>query len=475
MRLSELVRTVGGRVVKGNPEVEVRDLVCHSRFCTPGSLFFAMKGESLDGHDFVGDAVARGAAAVAVERPVEVEGASLWLVDDTARASVGALRRFYGSVDRRLFKVGITGTNGKTTVAYLLWQFFNLTGRQCALVGTVKYVIGGRERKALNTTPGLFELWRIMKEANQGGDEALVMEVSSHGLKQGRLGDIRFQVSVFTNLSRDHLDYHGSMEDYFLSKALLFREHTEGVSVVNLDDPWGERLAREVPAKIIGYGMEKGEVRGRVLERSVEGMRVVIDGVEARTKLIGDHNLYNILAAYAVAGSQGLGSSFLEALPELEPPPGRLEPIEGDGFWIFVDYAHTPDALEKVLLELKRICPGRLMVVFGCGGDRDRGKRPQMGRIATQIADLAIITSDNPRTEDPDGIIEDILKGVVGDNYLVEVDRKRAIERAILLASEGDVVLVAGKGHEDYQIVGERRLHFDDREVVRGVLKERGI
>ena len=472
MRANELLSGVRGRFVRGDPSVEVLHLTDDSRCCGEGSAFFAFRGARYDGHAFADDAVARGARLVVAERPLEVD-AAVFVAEDVVEAASCALRRFYFSADASLFKVGITGTNGKTTVAFLLWQFWQGRGIPSSLLSTVFYKVAGRTIKPKNTTPGLFDLWNVMAEASRGGDKRLVMEVSSHALSQRRLGDVCFQAAVFTNLSRDHLDYHGSMEEYFRCKRLLFERHLDGVAVVNADDPYGVKMASAVKGDVITYGVSSGDVRGRVLEENLDGMRVEIDGVCARARLFGLHNLYNILAAYAVSLSAGEGREFLEALPELSAPEGRLEPFEAGGVRVFVDYAHTPDALERVLSELKRLTRGRLIVVFGCGGDRDRGKRPEMGRVATELSDLAVITSDNPRSEDPEDIIREILSGIRGNGYLVEPDRRKAIIKAVSMARFGDVVLVAGKGHEDYQIVGDRVLHFDDREVVREALRRR--
>jgi len=278
---------------------------------------------------------------------------------------------------------------------------------------------------------------------------------------------------VFTNLSRDHLDYHGTMEEYFEAKRLLFERHLDGVAVVNADDPWGRRLLSifENRDKCLPYGLgPQSHIKVDSVRESLDGLEAVVDGVKVRAPFVGLHNLYNILAAYGVMLVQGKGREFLDAVRNLKLPPGRLERFEKNGVVVFVDYAHTPDALAKVIGHLKPLVPGRLIVVFGCGGDRDRGKRPEMGRVATQMGDEVVITSDNPRTEDPEAIVGDILRGVVGNNYRVVLDRRRAIEEAIGRASPGDVVLIAGKGHENYQIVGHTRYPFDDREVVKEVL-----
>ncbi len=471
MRAADLLEGVEGRLLKGALNVDISCVTDDSRRCRPGACFFAIKGERYDGHNFAKDAVDKGAILVVCERELDLD-ASVFVVRDSRRAAVKVLRNFYGDVDKAFFKVGITGTNGKSTVAFLISQLLDVLKEPNVLLSTVFYKLPCKTFKAVNTTPGLFELWDVMASSVREGAKYLVMEVSSHALKQGRVGDVVYQVAVFTNLSRDHLDYHGTVEDYFSSKLRLFTEHLHGVAVVNADDPYGAKILSAIRGRdVITYGLEKGLVRGRVLDETLEGMEVEVEGMRSKTRLIGKHNLYNILAAFAVAKVLGRGREFMDALPLLKAPPGRLERFCTNGVSVFVDYAHTPDALERVLVELKRLTKGRLIVVFGCGGDRDRGKRPLMGKIASSLADFSVITSDNPRSEDPKAIIEDILTGIDGENYEVILDRRKAIEKAIRMASSGDVVLIAGKGHEDYQIVGDRKLFFDDRLVVREVLE----
>ncbi len=468
MKVKELLKGVPGRLVNGSWEQEIRGLTCNSKECQREYAFFAIRGENLDGHAFIYEAVSRGATLVVAERDLPVE-AALFVTNDTKKAAYIALRNFYGSPDEALYKVAITGTNGKTTTAYLVHQGWKSLGENACLLSTVEYIVGISRSKPKNTTPGIFELFETLNKAKKEKCSHLVMEASSHALKQGRLGDITFEVAVFTNLSRDHLDYHRDMEDYFESKLLLFTEHLKGYGIVNRDDPRSGSF-QKLAKPLIFYGIKSGEVKGRIIEASVEGMKIEIDGKKSFTSLVGRHNLYNVLAAYCVFKVEGHEKEFLEALPYMKGPPGRLERFSKDGVTVFVDYAHTPDALEAVISSVKPLVRGKLIVVFGCGGDRDRGKRPLMGSIVTELADLAIITSDNPRSEEPERIVEDILKGINKKNFRVVIDRKQAIFEAIHTSAPGDAVIVAGKGHEDYQIVKDRVLPFDDREVVKEAL-----
>ena len=477
MKAKELFDGICGRGIGNWEDVEVRGLSDDSRRVKEGYAFFCRRGESFDGHAYAEDALRRKASLIVAEKPLPLSVPQL-VVPSVLSAAQLALRRFYNHADAYLFKVGVTGTNGKTTVSSIVRHGFEALGYPFGLIGTVSYFDGKRWIKPKNTTPGLFQLWEIMGAMRDNGLYGFSVEVSSHALKQRRIGDVRFDVSVFTNLSRDHLDYHKSMEDYFSSKLLLFREHTEGFCVLNGDDNWGRRIASEVRQPVVFYGIESGDIRGRIVDASLSGMVIEVDGMRARTLLLGEHNLYNILAAYSVFAVWGMGKEFLkEALPEFQPVKGRLERIEKDGITVFVDYAHTPDALFSVLKVLKPLASRRLITVFGCGGDRDKGKRPEMGRVASLFSDVVVVTSDNPRSEDPGKIIEDILRGIEGVECVVIPDRRSAIFEALSMAERGDVILVAGKGHEDYQIVGDRVIHFDDVEVVKealGIVDEAG-
>lgn len=476
MKLSELLEGIEKRVIGDLQDFEVKTVTDNSEKVGFDSVFVCIKGESVDGHDFAYRAVERGARVLVVERALNA-GVPQIVVDNTKKVFSLLLSRFYGSPESKLVKVGVTGTNGKTTVTTLIKHVEDSISRPFGLIGTINYFDGTGYIKAGNTTPGISLLFELMRSMVDNGLVGFSMEVSSHALKQGRIGTLRFDYAIFTNLTRDHLDYHKSMEDYFFSKALLFTDHLAGLAIINAEDPYGRRLLSIISGKdIITYGIERGDVRGRIKSMDVDGMILEVDGISFQTNLTGTYNLYNILAVFSYGIGRGIDREMLvDAISEFKGVRGRMERIKTEKFTVFIDYAHTPDALRNVLVELSKLKKNRLIVVFGCGGDRDKGKRPEMGRIATQIADMVIITSDNPRSEDPVDIIRDILKGCVDKNYNVIVDRREAIAEALRIAREGDLVLVAGKGHEDYQIVKDKVFHFDDREVVLEILKEMGI
>ncbi len=476
MRLSELLEGIEKKVIGTLQDFEVKTVTDNSEKVGLDSVFVCIKGEKIDGHNFASRAIEKGARVLVVERVLDVEVPQI-VVDNTKKVLSILLSRFYGSPESRLVKVGVTGTNGKTTVTTLIKHLEDSISRPFGLIGTINYFDGANYIKAGNTTPGISLMFELMRRMVDNGLVGFSMEVSSHALKQGRIGALRFDYAIFTNLTRDHLDYHKSMEDYFFSKALLFTDHLDGLAIINADDPYGRRLLSIISGRdVVTYGIERGEVRGRVESLSVDGMVVEVDGMNFHTNLTGTYNLYNILAVFSYGIGRGIDrKEIVEAISKFRGVRGRLERIKAEKFTVFIDYAHTPDALRNVLVELSKLRKNKLIVVFGCGGDRDKGKRPEMGRVATEIADMVIITSDNPRSEDPIDIIRDIIKGCVGKNYTIIVDRREAIGEALRIAVEGDIVLVAGKGHEDYQIVKDRVLHFDDREVVLDILKEMGI
>ncbi len=470
MRAKDLFQGLTGEMLGDWEDLVVKNVTDDSREISKDSVFFCRQGEKEHGLKYVDEAIRQGAVIVVSEKRLGKPVAQ-FIADNVEDVSVSVLRRFYRDADRWLFKIGVTGTNGKTTVCYLIKSGFDRFGYSFGIISTVRYEYGAVSLKPKNTTPGLFQLWKIMHEMRREGVFGFSMEVSSHALKQKRIGDLTFDVGVFTNLSRDHLDYHISMEDYFQSKFKLFKYHVDGVSVVNVDDDWGRVIVSNLKEKmVITYGMESGDIKGRIVSGDLRGMEIEVDGIRVNTTLLGKHNLYNILAAYAVFHAWDMGYDFLRwVVPDFKPVKGRLKRIEANGITVFVDYAHTPDALAKVLESLRSLTQGKIITVFGCGGDRDKGKRPEMGRVASMLSDFIVITSDNPRSEDPEAIVDDILEGVDNKNYYVEIDRAKAIEFALKIAAPGDVVLVAGKGHEDYQIIGDKVVYFDDEEVVRRV------
>src|SRR5512133_2256342 len=422
------------------PPVEVTALAYDNRLVTPGTLFFCVPGFTRDGHDYADDAIARGAVALVVQRPLGKPVPEV-LVDDVRAAMAPAAARLAGDPTARLTTVGITGTNGKTTSAFLVRALLQAGGHATGLLGTVTAIVGGEHHAVARTTAEAIDLQRTFAEMLQAGDDAVVMEVSSHALSLHRADAIHWSVAVFTNLTQDHLDFHADMEDYFLAKRRLFEAGPER-AVVNVDDPYGARLARDFPQAIrIGLDSDDAQVRAVQIEGDAGGSAFTVDGLRLHTKLPGRFNVLNALGAVVVARDLGVEEAAIVAgLAGAERVPGRFEPVdEGQPFAVFVDYSHKPDALEAVLRTARELTRGRLIVVFGAGGDRDRGKRPLMGRAAAEHADVAIITSDNPRNEDPEAIMAAIAEGAqvaaVGGRAVIErvVDRRAAIERAIAL------------------------------------------
>jgi UDP-N-acetylmuramoyl-L-alanyl-D-glutamate--2,6-diaminopimelate ligase len=459
----------------GAPEVEISSLAYSSQSVTPGALFFCVPGFRTDGHDFAPTAVERGAVALVCQRPLGL-GVPEVLVPDVRAAMGPAAARFYGDPTAELDVVGITGTNGKTTTAFLVRHLLEAGGRSCGLLGTVKRVVGGVEEEVERTTPEAIDLQATFRRMIDGGDRACAMEVSSHALELGRVGGIRFACRVFTNLTQDHLDFHDTMDAYFEAKRRLFRE--SGIAVVNLDDEYGRRIAGEIECVTFAIDHE-ADYRARDVEFDLMGSRFTCQTpagtLELESPLPGVFNVENVLAAVAVARSLDVpGARIEQALPEFGRVPGRFEPVnEGQEFGVLVDYAHTPDSLENVLRAAREVTRGRLHVVFGAGGDRDRGKRPLMGAAARRLADRVLVTSDNPRNEAPETIIDQVMEGA-GPDAEREVDRRRAIARAVETAERGDVVVIAGKGHEQGQeFENGRKEPFDDVAVARDALRAR--
>jgi UDP-N-acetylmuramyl-tripeptide synthetase len=468
MRLRQLITS--GDLAGEVPDIEIAEVREDSRAVKPGDLFVAVKGQTVDGHKFVEAAAKQGAAALIVEEEVSCETPVVRVKSTrTALAQVAANR--WGRPADRLKLVGVTGTNGKTTTAFLAEA---LTGG--GVIGTVVYRYQGHEKPAPFTTPGPLELHALFAEMLAAGCSAVAMECSSHALALGRLEGVAFDVAAFTNLTQDHLDFHGTMEAYRDAKALLFKEHLRGRAVVNLDAEYGPYMA-QLAAGTIGVSATKdADVKVVEVRHSLEGIdaRVAtpVGEVRLRSPLIGAFNLENLLVGVGIGVGLGLDAAAIgERLSSVKGVPGRLERVAAP-FGVFVDYAHTPDALIRVMAAVRPLTKGRLIVVFGCGGDRDRTKRPKMGRAVSEMADLPVVTSDNPRTEEPSSILEMIVAGMEKKPFLVEVDRRKAIGAAMREARPGDAVIIAGKGHEDYQIVGKVKHHFDDREEARAALQK---
>jgi UDP-N-acetylmuramoyl-L-alanyl-D-glutamate--2,6-diaminopimelate ligase len=463
MDLERLITALGPQEVRGGAPLDVTDLAYDARSVTPGALFFCVPGERADGHEFAPDAVERGAVALVVERPLDL--AVPQLVVSSARAAMAvAADELFGRPTEELVVAGVTGTNGKTTTSYLIHSIFEAAGMRPGLIGTIESRIGGEVQPAVRTTPEAIDLQRMFRRMRDAGDRSVVLEATSHGSILGRLDRVRFDAIAFTNLTQDHLDFHPSMEDYYAAKRRLFTEHEPApAAAVNIDDEWGRKLAEELRrldrAPLLTYGLsDDADLR----EHSF------------RTALVGRFNTENILAAWALAQLVGVpDAAVAEGVERLPGVPGRFESVdEGQPFRVIVDYSHTPDSLENVLRAARELTAARLICVFGCGGDRDRGKRPIMGRIASKLADVPIVTSDNPRSEEPQAIIDEILAGMNGEP-IVEPERRAAIEQAIAMAQAGDVVVIAGKGHEQGQeFAGGKKIPFDDREVAREALRE---
>ncbi|MDD5482135.1 MAG: UDP-N-acetylmuramoyl-L-alanyl-D-glutamate--2,6-diaminopimelate ligase [Kiritimatiellae bacterium] len=487
MKLNNLLEALEPIAVHPRSDPEIKGLAYDSRQVRPGYLFFALKGRSADGRIFIQDAVDRGAAAVVSEGARFIgRGQAVMLQVADARRSMGrAARVFYRNPSAKLKIIGITGTNGKTTTAFMIMNVLDAAGLKAGLIGTVEYRIGARAIPATRTTPEAVDIQQMLDQMAAAECRSAVMEVSSHALDQKRTLGVDFDAAVFTNLTHDHLDYHESMEKYFQAKAVLFRDYGRGAkkmaSLINIDDPYGQQLARlpEIKESFIAYGLhDRAAVRAFNLKMTVQGSVFEVatpwGGARVSLCLPGRYNVSNALAAFSACGALGIKPDLTaEALHQTVFVPGRLEEIQtGAGFQVFVDYAHTEDALQNVLTALREISSGRLIVVFGCGGNRDVNKRPRMGAVAEQLADFAIVTSDNPRREEPGLIIGQILNGFkTREKVEVLPDRAEAIARALSLAEKGDVVLIAGKGHENYQEFANTIIPFDDRQVVREYLK----
>ena len=474
--LTQAVRAL--RTVNPSP-VAVSGLAFDTRGVTLGALFFCVPGLTVDGHAFAGEAIERGAVALVVERELPLAVPQI-VVADAHDAMGRAADVFFDRPTRELDVVGVTGTNGKTTTTFLLFAALAASGQRPGLVGTIEGRVGGERRAFPGTTPAAIDLQRTFREMVDAGDRSCAIETSSHASQQRRLVGTRFAALVFTNLSQDHLDYHETMDAYFHAKRRLFIEPDvdgrQPPAVVNVDDPWGARLAdelRDLGGELVTFGLDsEGDVRAEAVEVGPTGSTFTVDELAFSTCLRGRFNVSNALGVVAAGRVLGLQDEAIRrGIEHVTGVPGRFEAVdEGQPFAVVVDYAHTPEGLANVLGEARALAAGRVICVFGCGGDRDRGKRPLMGEIASRLADLAIVTSDNPRSEDPNAIIDEIVAGAA-ETPQVEPDRAAAIELALDAAREGDIVVIAGKGHELGQEIAGRTIPFDDREVARDLLR----
>ena len=480
MRLSELLRDVQPLAVHGATDVEVGAVTCDSRSVRPGDVFVAIRGgQEEDRHRYVPAAVAAGAGVIVLEDEAEVGPAVRVTVANCRQALAALAARIHGYPGRQLELVGVTGTKGKTTTALLIQQVYEAAARPCGYLGTLGCITATEQVKQANTTPEASELQRLLRWLADRGQRAAVLEVSSHGLVLERVAGLEFRVAVFTNLGRDHLDFHGTAEAYFAAKARLFEAlPSAAAAVINLDDPMAPALLGRTRAAVTTFGNRtEANVRAVAVRSSAEGTHLVLStpsgALEVSTPLVGSFNVSNTLAAVAVGIAAGLPpAAVARGAGALSHVPGRFERVcAGQPFEVIVDYAHNPDSLQNVLTTARGLTSGRLICVFGCGGNRDRGKRPQMGRIAAELADVVVLTSDNPRHEEPRAIIDEIAAGVpAATSAAICEDRREAIALALAGAAAGDLVLIAGKGHETVQLMGDRVIPFDDRDVVRQIL-----
>ena len=490
MQLKQLVDELSPLKVEGPLDREVTGITYDSRRVTPGMIFVAIPGHKTDGHEFISTAIDRGAMGVICEKNGFVsQRVTKIKVADAREALAWAAAAYYQHPSKKLKVIGVTGTNGKTTVAFMVKQIMRAAGINCGLIGTVRYEIGERVIPAQRTTPEALDIQQMMAQMLRADCQACVMEVSSHALDQKRVAGVEFDVAVFTNLTQDHLDYHGTMDNYFVAKKKLFatleRGTKQGGAVINIDDTFGVRLARELNIGVqLTYGINQpSKLRATQIQLGKDSTQMLVETLHekfpVRLPLIGRHNIYNALAAAGAGLVLKIGTKEIQTgLNTMQPVPGRLESVAlGQPFGVFVDYAHTDDALRNVLVTLREVTSGRLLLVFGCGGNRDAGKRAKMGRVAAELADFTIITSDNPRRELPQKIVDQIEEGfrsVKPDGYRVELDRQRAVDEILRLAKPGDTVLIAGKGHETYQEFEDTVVPFDDRVHARETLETLG-
>lgn len=475
--IKDLFKATEYKLIGLSPNAAIKGLSVDSRLVKRGELFIAVRGHEKDGHDYINDALKRGAAIICSEEmPEDSLKKAFIIVKDTAGILPYLASRFFDDPSKSLTLIGITGTNGKTTTAYLVYEILKTAGESASLLGSVQYRIRDKSVNSGNTTPDPLALHSLFSRMRDAKTEYAVMEVSSHALKQARVAGLDFKVAALTNITGDHLDYHGTMGDYVKSKRLLFESlNKDGIAVLNTDDKFYNEFRKCRQGGIITYGIDRdADFKANHIDLDINGSRFFIDtpngAINMRTSLIGRHNVYNILAAAAISHALKIGfDAVSEAIGRFNRVPGRLESVEaGQRFKVFIDYAHTYDALENILSGMRRFCSGKLVLVFGCGGNRDRTKRAKMGKIAARLADYTVITSDNPRKEDPDSILDEIEAGFPRGfrNYRRITDRFKAIEEALSRRGPSDIVIIAGKGHEDCQIIGERILPFNDRDAI---------
>ncbi|WP_017727204.1 UDP-N-acetylmuramoyl-L-alanyl-D-glutamate--2,6-diaminopimelate ligase [Halalkalibacterium ligniniphilum] len=485
MNLKTLIEPLVVYQLSNEGDPLIQSLEMDSRQIREGSLFFCIKGYTVDGHDFAKQAVAHGAVAIVAERDLGLEVPTV-IVGDPKRVMAQLASRFYGEPSKAFRLIGVTGTNGKTTITHLLEKMMQDAGQQTGLIGTMYTKVKDKTYETKNTTPESLQLQKRFFEMKEAGVDTAVMEVSSHALYDGRVRGCDFDVAIFTNLTPDHLDYHKTMEEYKYAKGLLFAQlgntYNGKIAILNQDDPASLTYDKMTTAQVVTYGLtDRADVYAKDVKIAASKTTFTLvafqEEIPISLQLIGMFSVYNALAAAAAALVSGVSlQQVKKSLEAVKGVAGRFETVNANQpFTVIVDYAHTPDSLENVLKTVNELAKGKVCVVVGCGGDRDRTKRPVMAKIACQLADYAIFTSDNPRSEDPSQILSDMKKGIEGDNYVIIEDRKQAIYHAIQEAKEEDVIVIAGKGHETYQILKDRTIDFDDRAVARQAIEERGI
>jgi UDP-N-acetylmuramoyl-L-alanyl-D-glutamate--2,6-diaminopimelate ligase len=481
MKLSKVIEGFESTLIKGNIDSEITGIAYDSRSVAKGNAFVCIKGFKTDGHDYINDAVSKGAKVVVVESDVEIpKGITALKVHDTREALALMSAAYYGFPSKSMKLIGVTGTNGKTTTTYLIKSILEQNGHKVSLIGTISNIIDGREIEAKRTTPESSDLQEMFSQMRDVSTDYCVMEVSSHSLALKRVEGCFFNVGIFTNLTRDHLDFHKTFENYLNAKMKLFKQ--SAVAAVNLDDNYSNEVLSRITIPVIGYSEEdKGDVRASDVEVDSKYTSFTLhykdESIKIKMSLPGRFNVYNALAAASACIAEGVHLNVIkQGLENVKSVAGRSEVIDsGRGFTIMIDYAHTPDGLKNILKTIREYAKAKVITVFGCGGDRDKTKRPEMGEIAGKLSDFCFVTSDNPRTEDPEAIINDILPGIKKTSvpYEVVTDRKEAIKRSINKAESGDVVLIAGKGHETYQVLNNRTIHFDEREIINEILNNK--
>ena len=479
MFLSEIIEVIKPINIIGNTNIDIKNISYDSRKVDKHSIFIALSGNTVDGHNFIQQAVNNGAVAVLGEKPIKDNLCTYIQVDDSLAAMAKVACKFFNYPSDELKIIGITGTNGKTTSTFIIKSILEAANSSCGLIGTLKYLINDIEYPAPNTTPQSLDVQKMFREMRNQSINHVVMEVTSHALELNRVDGIDFDIGVFTNLTQDHLDFHQSLENYFKAKQKLFtslnNSKKKGLAIINIDDPYGERLVKECSVPVITYSINNNaDIKVTNYDITSEGSTLNIrypDGnILIKANLHGLFNVYNILSAFSVGYALNIPiDNIAKGIENIHTVSGRFESVNcGQKFLVIVDYAHTPDAVSRVLQAVREVTKGKVITVFGCGGDRDPSKRPIMGNYASTLSDYCVVTSDNPRTEKPDSIIDDILKGMSDQvNFIVEPNRHEAIKLALSKAQENDTVAILGKGHEDYQIIGTTKLHFDDREEVR--------